>query len=109
MKQGRQDSNLQPPVLETGALPIELRPWVARGLYSWVHTRFARPCQSRGVSQRRALGLLFSVLATAFAAIAVASAWGSTAPRRLVVAAGAAAIALWLGSLALSALRNPPS
>jgi hypothetical protein len=25
-KQGRQDSNLQPPVLETGALPIELRP-----------------------------------------------------------------------------------
>ena len=29
-QQGRQDSNLQPPVLETGALPIELRPWVAR-------------------------------------------------------------------------------
>ena len=30
--QGRQDLNLQPPVLETGALPIELRPsaWVAR-------------------------------------------------------------------------------
>ena len=25
--QGRQDSNLQPPVLETGALPIELRPF----------------------------------------------------------------------------------
>jgi hypothetical protein len=25
-KQGRQDSNLQPPVLETGALPVELRP-----------------------------------------------------------------------------------
>ena len=25
--------NLQPPVLETGALPIELRPSVARGLY----------------------------------------------------------------------------
>lgn len=24
--QGRQDSNLQPPVLETGALPVELRP-----------------------------------------------------------------------------------
>ena len=61
------------------------------------------------MSQRRALGLLFGVLATAFAAIAVASAWGSTAPRRLVVAAAAAAIALWLGSLALSALRNPPS
>src|SRR5262245_45608637 len=26
--QGRQDSNLQPPVLETGALPVELRPYV---------------------------------------------------------------------------------
>jgi hypothetical protein len=25
-EQGRQDSNLQPPVLETGALPVELRP-----------------------------------------------------------------------------------
>jgi hypothetical protein len=25
-KQGRQDSNLQPSVLETGALPVELRP-----------------------------------------------------------------------------------
>ena len=29
IQQGRQDSNLQPPVLETGALPIELRPWAA--------------------------------------------------------------------------------
>jgi hypothetical protein len=29
-QQGRQDSNLQPPVLETGALPIELRPWAPR-------------------------------------------------------------------------------
>ena len=26
-RQGRQDSNLQPPVLETGALPIAPRPW----------------------------------------------------------------------------------
>src|SRR5919201_82518 len=29
--QGRQDSNLQPPVLETGALPVELRPSVRPG------------------------------------------------------------------------------
>jgi hypothetical protein len=28
--QGRQDSNLQPPVLETGALPVELRPYASR-------------------------------------------------------------------------------
>src|SRR5207237_2162149 len=33
-QQGRQDSNLQPPVLETGALPIELRPSVAAGIVS---------------------------------------------------------------------------
>ena len=61
------------------------------------------------MSQRRALGILFAVLAAAFAAMAIASAWGSTEPRRLVVAVAAAAISLWLGSLALSALRNPPS
>ena len=35
-KQGRQDSNLQPPVLETGALPIELRPSGLREqFYPW--------------------------------------------------------------------------
>ena len=28
MKHGRQDSNLQPAVLETAALPIELRPLI---------------------------------------------------------------------------------
>ena len=32
-EQGRQDLNLQPPVLETGALPIELRPSVALRMY----------------------------------------------------------------------------
>jgi hypothetical protein len=32
--QGRQDLNLQPPVLETGALPIELRPSVAPRIVS---------------------------------------------------------------------------
>src|SRR5438270_13504804 len=31
-EQGRQDSNMQPPVLETGALPVELLPWGARSL-----------------------------------------------------------------------------
>ena len=37
--QGRQDLNLQPPVLETGALPIELRPYPLTGLL--VHEVFA--------------------------------------------------------------------
>ena len=32
LKQERQDSNLQPPVLETGALPIELLPLAVRSL-----------------------------------------------------------------------------
>jgi hypothetical protein len=32
--QGRQDSNLQPPVLETGALPIAPRPWAAARIVS---------------------------------------------------------------------------
>src|SRR5213083_3239247 len=42
-KQARQESNLQPPVLETGALPIELRTsdyWFAvprRQSYEWFH------------------------------------------------------------------------
>jgi hypothetical protein len=61
------------------------------------------------LSQRRALGVLFTVLAAAFAAVAIGSVWGSTEPRRLVVAFAAAAVSLWLGSLALAALRNPPS
>ncbi len=39
IQQGRRDSNPQPPVLETGALPIELRPWVAR----IVALRFGHP------------------------------------------------------------------
>src|SRR5688572_6904522 len=40
-QQGRQDSNLQPPVLETGALPIELRPSVAATSVAPVTGRFS--------------------------------------------------------------------
>ena len=32
--QGRQDSNLRPPVLETGALPTELHPYLAPNIRS---------------------------------------------------------------------------
>ncbi len=49
--QGRQESNLQPPVLETGALPIELHPYAAHALIlhqGWRYTRLVlhvqRPC-----------------------------------------------------------------
>ena len=43
-QQGRRDSNPQPPVLETGALPVELRPWVGERLY-----RGALPAPRAGI------------------------------------------------------------
>jgi hypothetical protein len=54
--------------------------------------------------QRRALAGLFAVLAAAFLLVAVA-ATGHGA-RGWIVAVAAAAIALWLASLALSGLRR---
>jgi len=54
--------------------------------------------------QRRALGLLFIVLGAAFLIVAVA-ATGHGA-RGWVIAVAAAALAVWLGSLALSAFRR---
>jgi formate hydrogenlyase subunit 3/multisubunit Na+/H+ antiporter MnhD subunit len=52
-------------------------------------------------TQRRALGALFVVLALALGGIAVASGFAG----RWVIAAAAAAIAVWLGTLALQGLR----
>jgi hypothetical protein len=54
------------------------------------------------VSQRRALGLLFLVLATGLGAVAVYSALEGG--RAWVVALGAGVIALWLADLARRAL-----
>ncbi|MGH2971410.1 MAG: hypothetical protein ACRDNM_11035 [Gaiellaceae bacterium] len=54
--------------------------------------------------QRRGLGILFSVLAAAFLLVAVA-ATGHGA-RGWVIAVAAAAIAAWMGSLALSVFRH---
>ena len=51
--------------------------------------------------QRRALGLLFSILTLAFAVIAVASAQAGRWP----IAVAAAALGAWLATLALKALR----
>jgi hypothetical protein len=53
---------------------------------------------------RRALGALFAVLAAAFALIAVFSALQGG--RAFVIALAAAVLALWMGSLARSALRR---
>jgi hypothetical protein len=56
--------------------------------------------------QRRALGLLFSVLSLALVGIAVAALVGAHGAARWVVAGAALALAAWLGSLALSATRR---
>jgi hypothetical protein len=86
--QGRQDSNLEPPVLETGALPVELRPSARR--------------HCTGV-RRRPLGALFAVLALGFlfvglyAADAGGAAW--------VIAAAAVFIGVWMGELAYKMLK----
>src|SRR4051794_26411824 len=55
--QGRQDLNLQPPVLETGALPIELRPSVAPTIVSAAggnHSRVTRPDDDNPQTTRQA-------------------------------------------------------
>jgi hypothetical protein len=57
--------------------------------------------------QRRALGALFAGIAAALLALSVyafAGAGGSAG--RLIVGVAALALALWLGSLALSGLRG---
>ncbi len=95
--QGRQDSNLQPPVLETGALPIAPRPWAAGRLYR--RCRGAPGAADYAPSvQRRALGVLFTAIAVSLALIAVWSALSGG--RAWVIAFAAGALALWMGYLA---------
>jgi len=58
------------------------------------------------VSQRRALGALFLVLAVAFAGVGYAALTSDAGQaRRIVVAAAAAALAVWLATMAARALR----
>jgi hypothetical protein len=92
-QQGRQDSNLQPPVLETGALPIELLPWAPRANGSPV---------TLALVHRRALGILFAALSASLLAIAVFSALEGG--RAWVVALAAGALGVWMGDLARRAL-----
>jgi hypothetical protein len=57
--------------------------------------------------QRRALGVLFCVIAAALVATAVAALVGAgSEPRGWIVAIAALALAGWLGSVGLSALRS---
>jgi hypothetical protein len=88
--QGRQDSNLRPTVLETAALPAELRPCARRIV------------PSLRMSQRRALGLLFLVLTLGFGGIGYASADAG----RWVIAAAALALGGWMLSMSVRLLRR---
>jgi hypothetical protein len=56
--------------------------------------------------QRRALGVLFGVLAAALAAVAAYAFAGANDGRRLVVGAAAVAVAAWLATLSASAFRS---
>jgi len=58
------------------------------------------------VRHRRALGALFTVLALGFAGVAYAAARGAAgAAGRWIIVFAAAALAVWLASMALRALR----
>ncbi|HKB93216.1 MAG TPA: hypothetical protein VKC62_03140 [Gaiellaceae bacterium] len=54
--------------------------------------------------QRHALGLLFSALAAVFLLVAVAATGHGV--RGWIIALAAVAVAVWLGSIALSAFRH---
>jgi hypothetical protein len=56
--------------------------------------------------QRRALGFLFSFLCLALVGIAVAALVGAHGAARWVIAAAGLALAGWLATLALSALKR---
>jgi hypothetical protein len=58
------------------------------------------------VTQRRALGALFSLLALGFAGVAVAAGYGAGSEvGRWVIVLAALALAAWLATMALRALR----
>jgi hypothetical protein len=55
--------------------------------------------------QRHALGILFSLLSLGLVGVAIAALSGAHGGARWVIALAAFALAGWLGSIALSALR----
>jgi hypothetical protein len=87
--------NLQPPVLETGALPIELRPSVAPLIVSL-------RLRHHPAVGRFSMPALFSLLTALFSVIAYAGA----SHGQWVIAAAAAALAVWMGSFAWASLRR---
>ncbi len=57
--------------------------------------------------QRRALSILFALLAAALTAVAVAALVGGDTASRLVVGIAALAVAAWLATLSAAAFRRP--
>ena len=103
--QGRRDSNPEPPVLETGALPVELRPSARLSVSAARAGSRKRRHYTHAVPRRRRspLGGLFLILAAAFVAVAVLAALaGGTA---WVIAAASGVLALWMAEQAFRALR----
>ena len=56
--------------------------------------------------QRRALGILFAVLAAALAAVSAYALADANSAGRIVVGAAALAVAAWLATLSASAFRG---
>ena len=56
--------------------------------------------------QRRALGILFAVLAAALAAVSAYALAGANSAGRIVVGAAALAVAAWLATLSASVFRG---
>jgi hypothetical protein len=56
--------------------------------------------------QRRALAILFAVLAAALAAVSADAFAGAGGARRIVVGIAAAAVAAWLATLSAAAIRR---
>jgi predicted phage tail protein len=56
--------------------------------------------------QRRALGILFALLAAALAAVSAYALAGANSAGRIVVGAAALAVAAWLATLSASAFRG---
>ncbi len=82
---------------------------VARWILSAVSSRPERPGRRGQYAERvqqRALGLLFAILATVLAAVGAAALVGGGGAARWVVGVAALAIAAWLASLAVGALRR---
>ncbi len=99
MQQGRRDSNPRHSVLETDALPTELRPSaVPADCTPVVDGHPVAADYDRHVP----LAALFSAITLAFLAIA---AWTASAGQ-WIIAVCAAALALWMGSFAFTAMRK---